>query len=651
MPDSETFDAFYARTVWNVTSQMHELAGDDSAADHAIREAYAKAYQQWYQVSGYRDSEGWVLATAKDAYQRRRAEAGGTARPAAAEPRDSGTWPGFFRPDARPSRNGGPQGQPFADPDGTLAPPRRGWAGGDGTSAAAPGGAAAMGNYPAAGAIAGDALGGNGTPGGAAVAHGPADGATAWYGQVSGTAPPTSELGSGGGGPFGPNPYGFPPDGPASNRLGGARHGNLATRRNLIVAGVTAAALVIVGITYYAVGSGHKTPAPAASQGTGAKSAGKPKPHMLAAGRTGRRSAIPWPLVGRGWALAELSTAAPSPAGQASGSGSYSTFLVDPDGGKYKITTSSGGTEPQLMAWSGDAHTALFNTGAAGGTSYQLLNVRTGQLTPLQLPTGVVAIGFTRPDGLAILAVRQGPAEFRLQRYTLTGQLQGSLASLPRKAGEILPSDGCSAACALSSPDGLTDVWGIAGDEMQAVSNAGGKPHRLHVPGSHSCVPLSWWNETTVLANCAATGVVDGERLWLVPDDRSAPSPLTPAMSAANGGIRDAWMAGQTTYVSLATTRQCATAPTGLGGMDIQPLSQAAITIPGSTQNFSTIVATQGQRLLVLTQTQCPGTSSLVWLNPSTGHSQMAIEGADNEVGVIAAVPFGNGPTAVTNGD
>jgi len=531
-----------------------------------------------------------------------------------------------------------------------------------------------MSNYPAAGAMAGDAPAGNGRPGGAASTRGPADGATAWYGQVSGTASPTSELGSGGGGPYGPGPYGFPPDGPGSYGLGGgpgpygpgrggpastgpgsARLSNLATRRNLIVAGVTAAALVIVGITYYAVGGGHKTPAPAASQGTNAKSAGKPKPHMLAAGRTGRRSAIPWSLVGRGWALAELSTAAPNSAGQAAGSGSYSTYLVDPEGGKYKITASSGGTEPQLMAWSGDAHTALFNTsdGAAGGASaYQLLNVQTGQLVPLQLPAGVVAIGFTRPDGLAILAVRQGPAEFRLQRYTLSGQLQGSLASLPHKAGETWSSDGCSSACALSSPDGLTDVWGIAGDEMQAVSNAGGRPHRLHVPDSRSCIPLSWWDERTILADCLVTNMPDdATRLWLVSEDGSAPTPLAPAVSAANGGIRDAWMAGQTTYVSWATTRQCASAPTGPGGMEIQPLGQAAIAIPGSTQNFSTIVATQGQRLLVLAQTQCPGTSSLVWLNPSTGHSQTAIEAPGNEVGVIAAVPFGNGPTAVSNGD
>src|SRR5215469_3979178 len=120
MPDSESFDAFYARTVWNITSQMHELADDDVLADHAIREAYAKAYQQWYQVSGYSDSEGWVLATAKDAYERRCAEAGAEFRDDVAQAVDSGTWPGIYRP--RPGAAANPDQPPF-DPDATMAPP------------------------------------------------------------------------------------------------------------------------------------------------------------------------------------------------------------------------------------------------------------------------------------------------------------------------------------------------------------------------------------------------------------------------------------------------------------------------------------------------------------------------------------------------
>ncbi len=171
------------------------------------------------------------------------------------------------------------------------------------------------------------------------------------------------------------------------NRAGGRPNGvgglgQLGSRRNLIIAAVAVAVLVVAVIAYGA-GGGHKPPAPASSPGTTAKAAAKPKPHMLGAGRTGRRSAIPWSLVGAGWAVAEFSTAQPNSAGQASATGGhrYTTYLVDPDGGKYKITTSTAGAQPELLAWSGNALTALFgsSSGTPGGvSSYQLLNVRSG---------------------------------------------------------------------------------------------------------------------------------------------------------------------------------------------------------------------------------------------------------------------------------
>jgi TolB protein len=588
MPDPESFDAFYGRTVWSLTSQMHELAGDDGLADHAIREAYAKAYQQWYQVSGYSDPEGWVLATARDAYERRSAEAGADFGDAAAQAADSGTWPGIYRP--RPGAGsraaGGPDQAPL-DPDATLARP----------------------------------------PAGARAA-----------------AYPTTDPMAGSRGPQAP--------GRRAQRPARTGAGQLGSRRTQVIAGSAIAALLVAGIAYY-VSSGHIN-APGAGGANSASAGTNQAPQMLPAGKTGQRSAVPWSLVGPGWALAEFSTAAPSSAGQPAGAGSYTTYLVDPEGGKYEIATSSGSTEPQLMAWSGDATNALF--GASGGAgSYQVLNVRTGQLTPLQLPAGVVAVGFSRPEGQAILAVNVGPAKFRLQRYMLNGQLEASLASLPRKGGEAWPADGCTGACALSSPDGLRDVWGIAGAEMQVLSNSGGKPRKLKVKDSghpQSCVPLSWWDDTRILANCADASLPDDATgLWLVPVDGSNPTALTAVAAAGNGHIDDAWLAGQTTYVTSATSSQCQSAPSG--GLDIVPLGQgsnAAIRIPGSTGNVSTIVTTQGERLLVLTQTNCSGTSELLWFNPSTGTEQNAVTAPSNEAGVIAAVPFGNGPTAVFNG-
>jgi hypothetical protein len=603
MPDSETFDAFYARTVGRITSQMHELAANDGLADHAIREAYAKAYQQWYEVSGYRDPEDWVLSTAQEAYERRRAEAGFDRHAAAAQAADSGTWPGIYRPRASAGdRAAADLGQPAIDPDATMARPRRHAARRPAVTLATGAAAAAVPDYPAA-------------------------------------SDPAAN---------------YPATGPMAG--GRASLSQPGSRKTLLIAGSVVAALVIASIAYV-VSNGHGS-TPRASSGSSKSVVTKPKVQMLPAGQTGPLSAVPWLLVGTGWALAEFSTAQPDSAGTASGAGRYTTYLVDTEGGKYTIATSSGGTEPQLMAWSGNAATALFDIpAAAGGTSsYQLLDVRTGQLTPLLLPAGVVALGFTRPDGTAILAVSQGPAKFHLERYTLGGQLQASIASLPRKAGQTLGPNDCATACALSSPDGLRDVWGIAGEGAQVLGNAGGKARRVHVQGSghpSACMPLTWWNDTTVLASCAAS--VGSSRLWLVPVAGGSPTPLTaPAGSPSGGGdIEGAWQAGNAVYVTESSFRQCQGASSGPGGMDIVPLGQgasAAVTIAGSTQNFSTIVAAQGKRLLVLAQTDCPGTSSLLWLNPSTGTKQIAVTAPSTEVGVIAAVPFGNGPTAVAGG-
>ena len=121
MPDSESFDAFYARTVGTVTGQMHALAGDDSAADHAIREAYARAYQQWYEIAGYPDTEGWVLAVAREAYQRRRPMAAAPARDPTRPGHDPLSMPGMFRP---------ARGEAAGTGDTTLAPPAAGSAAG-----------------------------------------------------------------------------------------------------------------------------------------------------------------------------------------------------------------------------------------------------------------------------------------------------------------------------------------------------------------------------------------------------------------------------------------------------------------------------------------------------------------------------------------
>jgi hypothetical protein len=266
--------------------------------------------------------------------------------------------------------------------------------------------------------------------------------------------------------------------------------------------------------------------------------------------------------------------------------------------------------------------------------------------------------GFTRPDGENILAVRQGPVQNKLQRYNLAGQYQATLAAMPRRPiqGTLAGSCASSACGALSSPNGDLAVWGLRGDEMQLVSNAGGTIRRLHVPHSGnppSCTPVSWWDSDTILANCSAPGPAGLQlQLWLVPDSGSTPTSLTaPAGSPAGVGFfTGAWKAGGRDYATTTSAAVCSGAPSGPGGLAIENISQsgspAQVTVSSATDNYSNVVGSSGGRLQVLVQTNCPPSSSLLWLNPSTGATQSLLPASASEVGVTAAVPYGLGPTA-----
>ncbi len=631
MPDSESFEAFYARTVGNVTSQMHALAGEDSAADHAIREAYARAYQQWYEIGSYPDTEGWVLAVAREAYQRRRPmAAAGPARDPARPGHDPLSMPGLFRPAARsPSAGTG---------ETTVAPPanrpeeqQNGWF----TPTSRPGGAAADvgGGEPARGV--GGLFGGR-------AATPPTATATA---RLAGDQAALS------GQPSQPSQPGEPwrPDRAAGRSVGRRRPS--AT----LIALVIVIALGAAGGIGYLIAGGHPAKRPT-SHHTAAAHHGRPAVQMLAAGKTGSLSAIPWTLVGPGWTLAEMSSA-PAGSGQ---SGTITTYLVDPQGGKYTINTSTG-NPPELLGWSGNGQNALLAVQPSPGASltYDLLSLTTGSTSALPLPSGVTAVGFTRPDGLNILAVNQTASAFQLERFNLQGTYQATIGSLPVKAGSTPNWATCGTFCgALSSPNGLYAVWGVDGDEMQFLSNASGQPviRRLTVPDSGSppsCAPVTWWNSTTVLANCAVTGEQYVSRLWLVPTSGSAPTALTPPSGSGSGSgvLIGAWQAAGAVYVNSTDAAQCPSAPSGPGGMSVDTVSSGSLqplTVAGTTNNHTAVVSAVDGQLLVLAQTSCPGSSALLWLSPSTGATQTLLPAPAGQTGVVWAVPYGNGPAAVS---
>jgi hypothetical protein len=196
---------------------------------------------------------------------------------------------------------------------------------------------------------------------------------------------------------------------------------------------------------------------------------------------------------------------------------------------------------------------------------------------------------------------------------------------------------------------------------MQLVHNGGGLIHRLHVPSSGtppSCLPVSWWNAGTILANCAAPGqpFANSERLWLVPVNGTAPTALAPGSGSPSGAGFDAaaWIANRHIYLTQTSTRRCSTAASGPGGLGIQAVGQGesltAVSFPDGTHNYDNVVGAVGSRLRVLAQTSCPGTSSLFWFNPSAGKAETLLLGTPGQLGVIAVVPFGEAPTAYSLG-
>lgn len=604
----ESFDAFYARSVANVSSRMHELAGGDPQADHAIREAYARAYQQWFEVSGYRDTEGWVLDAAKDALARRQAQTGGA--PAPIQPPDNGTWPGMYREVA-------PRAMP-ADPDATVAP-----------GAVRPGVTAPAGLNPPLAAPATAQAGSYRQGGGFYAGDGPAD--------DLGLVPP----------------QGRPADSPSADPplTGEAGTGGLLSRPDsgkALIAGLAAFTLVAaVAGAYFAFGRGGNAPAKAGPPATSVAKGPKPV-QMLAAGRVGQRSAVPWTIVGTGWTVAEVSSAQPG------SGGSVSTDLVDPEGGRYRIASWPASTATSLIAWSGNADTALYRTASGTTAAYSLLDLRSGTVTQLHLPAGLAITGFTRPDGTNLLAIAAGPVHYKLERYNLDGSWQATLSSMVVRPGQPQWTESCASGCmALSSPDGLYAVWGVTGDEMQFVNNAGGIIRRLHVPGSGtppSCVPVSWWSSATVLASCTAASQPGAAQLWLVPTSGGTPTALTlPSGSGSGAGFyTGAWRAAGGTYVTATSMTECSGAASGPGGLGVLRMSGSgsdttAVSVPGTTGNHNAILGSASGRLLVLAQTNCPGTSALLSFDPSAGTTRTLLPASSSQAGVVSAVAYGAG--------
>jgi len=335
---------------------------------------------------------------------------------------------------------------------------------------------------------------------------------------------------------------------------------------------------------------------------------------MLGSGRVGTRSQVPWRLVGPGWTLAEFTT------------GSYrvarpvTLCMIDPAGGKYRMYQWAATRTPwQLVDWSGDKKRALLEQPAASRLPMHELVLATGQLTSFRLPSAADVLGYTRPDGTAILVADHG-----IVRYSRTGVLERRLVN------------GSQYNAALSSPSGLTElVNGKIGVEL--VSNLGGVERRLPVPGtdpSGGCALVRWWTSTAALVRCESTSAA---RLWMVPVSGAAPTAVTPSRSGLEGpdfGDLDAWRLPSGRYVQALGA--CGSIFIGKEGKHGKV---SIVNVAGSSGN-NVVVATVGGQFLVLEFSGCFPDSSLAWFNPATGAVENVLAAPANRYGVYSVVAY-----------
>ena len=347
---------------------------------------------------------------------------------------------------------------------------------------------------------------------------------------------------------------------------------------------------------------------------------------LLGAGQTGTRTQVPWAKLGPGWVLAEYSASVSPDSSAKPRLGPVSLYLIDPVGGRYLMyrwASRQGRSLPGLIAWSPDGSSALIGQQpeATGYPPIRVLQLTlaTGRVTTFHVPWNVYPQAYTYPDGQAMLAT-SGDQHVKLIRYCLTGRRGPVLAS-----GEDLAY--------AQSPNGTIAVSASNGVELL---NAFGKAiRRLPVPGARAtaggCGPIRWWSAGTVLAACPERG------LWLVPTDGSTPRQLSPARNGHGVdpyGDAGAWDLPSGLYLQAVGACSQVYIVRELRNNQVQ-----SVNIPGTRGNNNRIISSLGTRLLVQAQTGCPGSDSLLWLDPATRAVQMLLPAPHDVVGVLAAIP------------
>jgi TolB protein len=363
-----------------------------------------------------------------------------------------------------------------------------------------------------------------------------------------------------------------------------------------------------------------------------------PEPATMAAGGVeAPASAIPWGEVGPGWFVALWGPHAAYAGGPGTEDWDRQTttlYLVDPLGGRYRVTTWPAPSFYSLLDWSGDGRRVLVSTpqtGKRGAFEVESLDLADGKVLT-SFPRDNASAGayeFTRPDGLAILSLSSGarpgepPSIVRLAlsgtpEFTYPNAYPG-VGALPQYSAGFLPSlDG-------------TQLVVAASKGMAFIANNGTFIRDVG-PKARTCTPVQWWGTTDLVASCYTARSL-AAALWLVPTNGGTASQLTfpkpPDLGDLNG-----WRVGGSVYVQAAGA--CGTE--FLAKRDSDGATEQVL-VPG-TENDVRVVGAHGSQLALMAVLACGTGRSLLWFDPANDKETPLLGTPLNAGGVMAALPY-----------
>jgi hypothetical protein len=413
-------------------------------------------------------------------------------------------------------------------------------------------------------------------------------------------------------------------------------------KRSRITAGLVALAAVTLAGCSSSTGS---TTVPGASSSPAAAPSTTVAPATPAAahGVEATKADVPWSKVGPGWMLAMWNPATPrepgvppAPNEPTTEAATTTLYLVDPQGNRYPITTFAPEADPQLIDWSGDGSRALIKSEkyepAASSAPLVSIDLHTGTQTPLPFK-GYPQ--YSRRDGKSLLIATANDQNTpgTLKRVDLAGNEQQSYRT------DELGGAGHFSGRYLQSLDGTQLVLATA-NSLVVMGDDGKITRTLPVPMPKAeCAPVRWWTPTVILAHCTADA---GSQLWQMPLDGGAPTALTAVNSGQGddpgfgGDLGDgvAWQLPSGTFLQSAGA--CGTIFLSRLTPDMHT---TRVKVPGVSDNIA-VAGVTGDKLLLLAQVGCGGTTSLLTYDPAANTSTVLLGPPVNGGGVTDALLY-----------